>query len=66
MRLLGDAHVKAYVGGGWGVDALLGEQTRPHRDLDISFDANDELRLVDALDRAGFSLTDDQRPVRPA
>lgn len=27
--------VNACVGGGWAVDALLGEQTRPHADLDL-------------------------------
>lgn len=27
--------VEARVGGGWGVDALLGEQTRSHEDLDL-------------------------------
>ncbi|MFJ3946329.1 nucleotidyltransferase domain-containing protein [Streptomyces griseoaurantiacus] len=27
--------VDACIGGGWGVDALLGEQTRPHADLDV-------------------------------
>jgi lincosamide nucleotidyltransferase A/C/D/E len=28
--------VEIWIDGGWGVDALLGEQTRPHRDLDIA------------------------------
>jgi lincosamide nucleotidyltransferase A/C/D/E len=32
-----DAEV--WVGGGWGVDALLGEQTRQHSDLDLWLDA---------------------------
>jgi lincosamide nucleotidyltransferase A/C/D/E len=27
--------VDVCVGGGWGVDALLGEQTREHSDLDL-------------------------------
>lgn len=31
-----DAEV--WVGGGWGVDALLGEQTRQHSDLDLWLD----------------------------
>ena len=26
--------IEIWVDGGWGVDALLGEQTRPHKDLD--------------------------------
>jgi lincosamide nucleotidyltransferase A/C/D/E len=35
LRLLETSGVEVYVDGGWGVDALLGEQTRPHSDLDI-------------------------------
>jgi len=32
LRALG---IEIWLDGGWGVDALLGEQTRPHKDLDI-------------------------------
>jgi lincosamide nucleotidyltransferase A/C/D/E len=32
---LGACGVDVCVGGGWGVDALLGEQTREHSDLDL-------------------------------
>ena len=28
--------VEIIIDGGWAVDALLGEQTRPHEDLDIA------------------------------
>lgn len=28
--------IQIWIDGGWGVDALLGEQTRPHQDLDIA------------------------------
>ena len=35
MRELQDGGVDACVGGGWGVDALLSEQTRVHSDLDL-------------------------------
>jgi lincosamide nucleotidyltransferase A/C/D/E len=28
--------IEVILDGGWGVDALLGEQTRPHEDLDIA------------------------------
>jgi lincosamide nucleotidyltransferase A/C/D/E len=28
--------IEIWVDGGWGVDALLGEQTLPHKDLDIA------------------------------
>jgi lincosamide nucleotidyltransferase A/C/D/E len=32
---LEDAGVRVWVDGGWGVDALVGEQTREHKDLDL-------------------------------
>ena len=28
--------IKIWIDGGWAVDALLGEQTRTHEDLDIA------------------------------
>jgi hypothetical protein len=33
--------VEIWIDGGWGVDALLGEQTRPHKDLDIAIQQRD-------------------------
>ena len=35
VQALQSADVALVVGGGWAVDALLGEQTRPHADLDV-------------------------------
>lgn len=35
LDLLDRAGVEVWLDGGWGVDALLCEQTRPHEDLDI-------------------------------
>ena len=34
------------VGGGWGVDALLGQQTRDHSDLDLWLPANEFAQLI--------------------
>jgi len=39
------AGVKWWVDGGWGVDALLGHETRPHDDLDLAVRAEDIERL---------------------
>jgi lincosamide nucleotidyltransferase A/C/D/E len=39
LRGLADAGVDCWVDGGWGVDALVGRQTRAHDDLDIVVDA---------------------------
>ena len=36
IRILDQQGLEVYVDGGWAVDALLGEQTRPHADLDIA------------------------------
>ena len=38
---LGALGVEIWIDGGWGVDALLGGQTRPHKDLDISIEKKD-------------------------
>lgn len=64
LRLLVAAGVPAWVAGGWGVDALVGEQTRVHDDLDVCFDAAGEGWAILALDGAGYRLGDDWRPVR--
>src|SRR3954447_25515674 len=47
-----DAEV--WVGGGWGVDALLGEQTREHSDLDLWLDAHTIEPLFVTLSELGI------------
>jgi lincosamide nucleotidyltransferase A/C/D/E len=58
LGTLEGAEVPAWLAGGWGVDALLGEQTRPHRDLDLVFDADagGEERALEALQAIGFRV----------
>ena len=65
LDTLHEAGVQAWLAGGWGVDALLGEQTRPHLDLDLVFDADSdgERRALDALAARGFRLIG-REPVR--
>ncbi len=58
------AGVRAWVGGGWGVDALVGRQTRAHRDLDLAVDAAAEGAALDALGVLGYAVETDWRPVR--
>lgn len=41
LELLEHSHVRVSVDGGWGVDALLGYQTRNHADLDLVLAADD-------------------------
>lgn len=46
--------VEPCVGGGWAVDALLGEQTREHSDLDLWLAAAELEPLIAALARRGL------------
>ena len=59
------AGLRVWVDGGWGVDALLGEQTRSHGDLDLALD---EAQLREAelrLAALGFEENVDVCPGRP-
>jgi lincosamide nucleotidyltransferase A/C/D/E len=47
--------VQVWVDGGWGVDALLGQQTRPHEDLDVTLDQSHVEVLVELLTERGYS-----------
>jgi lincosamide nucleotidyltransferase A/C/D/E len=58
------AEVRAWIGGGWGIDALVGEQTRPHDDLDLAINTRDEARAIQTLQHAGFRIVEDHRPTR--
>lgn len=52
------------VNGGWAVDALLGHQTRGHRDLDVFVDQSVVDELLEWLEGRSYSITEDWRPVR--
>lgn len=64
LAMLRRAQVDIWIGGGWGVDALVGEQTRQHRDLDLMHRKDQEPAVMAALAEAGFAETLDWRPVR--
>ncbi|MFE7269944.1 nucleotidyltransferase domain-containing protein [Streptomyces sp. NPDC057623] len=64
LSLLQQARVAVWIGGGWGIDALLGEQTRDHGDLDLMHRQEQEPAVLAALTGAGFVETLDWRPVR--
>ena len=47
--------IKIWIDGGWGVDALLGKQTRFHKDLDIVIQQKDVAVLREFLEARGYS-----------
>lgn len=51
---LSDLGIEIWIDGGWSVDALLGEQTRPHEDLDIVIQVKDVARLRVFLEARGY------------
>jgi len=55
LRLLARHGLEVCVDGGWGVDALLGIQTRRHSDLDIAIPHRDVPRLRAVLDASGYT-----------
>jgi lincosamide nucleotidyltransferase A/C/D/E len=56
LDLLATTGVSVWIAGGWGVDALLGRQTRRHYDLDLVISDSDEeyRKVADVLQREGF------------
>ncbi|MFE1960267.1 nucleotidyltransferase domain-containing protein [Streptomyces sp. NPDC059479] len=64
LDALQSAGVPCWVAGGWGVDILVGRQTRPHRDLDLAVDAAHEADALGALELLGYRIETEQRPAR--
>lgn len=54
LDLFDELGINVWIDGGWGVDALLGECTRKHQDLDIIISWEDSAILTEALFARGF------------
>jgi lincosamide nucleotidyltransferase A/C/D/E len=54
--LLLERGVQVWVDGGWGIDALLNQQTRPHKDFDAFVQFDDLATMTDVLAERGFML----------
>jgi len=55
VQLLEQHSIEVYVDGGWGVDALLGEQSRKHDDLDIALPHRFVPQLRALLEARGYA-----------
>jgi lincosamide nucleotidyltransferase A/C/D/E len=56
------AGIAVWIDGGWGVDALLGEQMREHDDLDLVVELADVPRLEAVLTDAGYERVAGEAP----
>ena len=54
VELLQQNQIPVCIDGGWGVDALLGEQTRPHADLDIAVEHKYVPQIRALLEARGY------------
>jgi lincosamide nucleotidyltransferase A/C/D/E len=64
LDALAAAGCRTWIAGGWGVDALVGRQTRPHRDLDLLVEAACLDRALEALAPLGYVVETDWLPIR--
>lgn len=64
LAVLEAAGCRVWLEGGWGVDALVGHQTRPHRDVDVDIGAECEEAAFIALAELGYVVETDLRPNR--
>jgi lincosamide nucleotidyltransferase A/C/D/E len=62
LGLLKPASIEAWLDGGWGVDALLHEQSRPHKDVDVIVRVSDVPELRNLLERTAFVLKEGTPP----
>jgi lincosamide nucleotidyltransferase A/C/D/E len=56
--------LRVWLDGGWGVDALLGEVTRHHEDVDLVVELEVISDVLESLETLGYSVTEDHSPVR--
>src|SRR5439155_17869883 len=54
LELVRSIGVTVWLDGGWGVDALLEEQTREHDDLDLVVELAHYERLIETLEAEGY------------
>jgi lincosamide nucleotidyltransferase A/C/D/E len=57
------AGITVWLDGGWGVDGLLGEQTREHDDLDLVVALDEVPALIATLAREGYDVAKGELPM---
>jgi lincosamide nucleotidyltransferase A/C/D/E len=64
ITVLRDQNLRVWIDGGWGVDALLGQVTRSHDDVDLVVELGALGAVFQCLGTIGFSVAEDLSPVR--
>lgn len=58
LKTIKSIDVEFLIGGGWGVDALIGKQTRPHSDIDIYIEKRNAEAVTALLSAIGYGETE--------
>jgi lincosamide nucleotidyltransferase A/C/D/E len=64
VDLLEGRGLRVWLDGGWGVDALVGRQTRTHEDLDIAIVLAEADAVIASLASRGYNVHEDEMPTR--
>lgn len=64
IDMLTNGGAEIWIAGGWAVDAMVGETTRPHRDLDLAIRSEHPDTAIADIGRLGYTKTLDLLPVR--
>lgn len=64
VQQLERAGMAVWLDGGWGVDALVGQQTRPHDDIDVVIFLDQAPLAEETLRSSGYVVTEDELPTR--
>ena len=54
LEMLSEASVKVFLDGGWGVDALIGRETRIHNDIDLFVEKKDFGKAISVITWKGY------------
>ena len=50
-----ESEIAIWLDGGWGVDALLGEETRVHNDIDLFVEKSNSKKFLEIIKEKGFA-----------
>lgn len=64
VSVLKGAGVCVWLDGGWGVDALVGQPTRSHDDLDVVVPIAEVQNIQQLLSSHGFTIIENELPTR--
>ena len=56
--------IAIWLDGGWGVDALLGEETRVHNDIDLFVEKSNSKKFLEIIKEKGFSEVSKHIPLQ--